>query len=774
MRSPTRRRRLIGALAALLAVGASPLVLDTPASAAGPVTLTMTPGEGELHIRDSATPAELGSPTTITGEQAADGSLSNLAISTPMIPVVQHITSPLEADVFIDITLSMRQPGSGGVDQDGNVFVSAPVTVDLHVEVGNPALVTADCTSPVDLELTSTAPYDPAVGEVTLSAPDFTIPTFQTSATCSSLVAGPINAQLAGSGHSLTVPVTGDLALGEAPKAATTTTVTASPSPVNVGQPVALTATVTSSDPAATEPPTGSVEFRDGSTLLGAASVDENGTATLNVSTLPVGTRTITANYLGDFNFSASSGTVSVKVTTNPWMTVEIPNAVTIGAPPVPFDIVVTNSNLGAPTANLRVDGYASAFTRLFLEVQGDDGVWTHVPAGQLVATAAPFGDAAGFTLAPGQTKVIKARVSGIDSPANAILYLRLVTFDPATPTTLTQLQLISGPIGVGVGERMPSMVKGGLGATPAVTPVVIQRGTLEAVRMTPSAADGTFVPVTNPMFQFEIDGRPVAVRGADKPIGSETTDPVVISPNMLVNLPDLAPGPHVLTARFLGSQSLLPTNQDFPFTVVARSGALYDCTITGGAANTAQWHGRARVVALGTLPTEVVAGRPVPVANPAVSLEFERASTAVTKWNVVTNGVTTALPNSAVLKMKDVTFNLGDAGTGTATSVTRANGTLLSDPADPNPTQQVTFGGETMTVDVDAAAGSVLPVQLAAIDFNVNPSNTGTCVPVDAPISLGSVTVVGTTLTVDAPNPTRVGDEVTLTASVLPANAAG
>jgi len=83
---------------------------------------------------------------------------------------------------------------------------------------------------------------------------------------------------------------------------ATTTTLTSSPNPSQVGQAVTFRAHVTSTGPA----PTGKVKFLDGTTGIGLATLNGSGVAKLIKSTLAVGTHPITAQYLGDA-FSAKS-----------------------------------------------------------------------------------------------------------------------------------------------------------------------------------------------------------------------------------------------------------------------------------------------------------------------------------------------------------------------------------------------------------------------------------------------------------------------------------
>jgi len=92
-------------------------------------------------------------------------------------------------------------------------------------------------------------------------------------------------------------------------RASTTTTVTSSVNPAVLGQSVTFTATVTSPATGAGTP-SGSVSFYDGATLLGSASLNGSGQATLSTSALALGAHTISAQYAGDANFlnSTSAG----------------------------------------------------------------------------------------------------------------------------------------------------------------------------------------------------------------------------------------------------------------------------------------------------------------------------------------------------------------------------------------------------------------------------------------------------------------------------------
>jgi hypothetical protein len=75
-----------------------------------------------------------------------------------------------------------------------------------------------------------------------------------------------------------------------------------SSNPSTVGQPVTLTATVSSIGGGA---PSGTVAFQEGSTVLGTSTLSD-GAATYSATSLRVGDNTITAVYSGDANFQAS------------------------------------------------------------------------------------------------------------------------------------------------------------------------------------------------------------------------------------------------------------------------------------------------------------------------------------------------------------------------------------------------------------------------------------------------------------------------------------
>jgi hypothetical protein len=75
--------------------------------------------------------------------------------------------------------------------------------------------------------------------------------------------------------------------------------------PSLIGSPITFTVSITGSS---TNPPTGLVSLSDGSTILGTSSVNSSGIATFTISTLTLGSHTLTASYAGDTqNFPGTS-----------------------------------------------------------------------------------------------------------------------------------------------------------------------------------------------------------------------------------------------------------------------------------------------------------------------------------------------------------------------------------------------------------------------------------------------------------------------------------
>ena len=120
--------------------------------------------------------------------------------------------------------------------------------------------------------------------------------------------------------HSLSVSYDGDVNYTSATddadltvaKASASAELTLSTSTAVFGNGVTLTATITT----AVDTATGTVEFFDGSTSLGTASLDANGIATLPSGALSVGTHNITTAYSGDGSYNGATSTTQALTVT--------------------------------------------------------------------------------------------------------------------------------------------------------------------------------------------------------------------------------------------------------------------------------------------------------------------------------------------------------------------------------------------------------------------------------------------------------------------------
>jgi hypothetical protein len=127
--------------------------------------------------------------------------------------------------------------------------------------------------------------------------------------------------QLGVGGHSLKASFSGvggftgsSATLGETVNQAATTTSLAGRTtsiPIVGRQLVLLTATIKPVAPGGGVP-TGTVTFFDAGAVVGTATVDGNGQASLTLSTLTPGKHTLTASYSGDANFQDSFSDVFV------------------------------------------------------------------------------------------------------------------------------------------------------------------------------------------------------------------------------------------------------------------------------------------------------------------------------------------------------------------------------------------------------------------------------------------------------------------------------
>jgi Bacterial Ig-like domain (group 3)/FG-GAP-like repeat len=156
----------------------------------------------------------------------------------------------------------------------------------------------------------------------------------------------------------------------------TTTTITSSSNPSTFGQSVTFSATVT---PKASGIPTGTVTFREGSTILGTSPLN-GGTAQFTTATLAVGHHCIRASYSGDTSFAASTSPALHQVVHRATTTITLDSSLnpSTGGMSVTFTAAVVPQYSGTPAGTVtfkngstimgkvQLTGGRAIFTKLF------------------------------------------------------------------------------------------------------------------------------------------------------------------------------------------------------------------------------------------------------------------------------------------------------------------------------------------------------------------------------------------------------------------------
>lgn len=141
--------------------------------------------------------------------------------------------------------------------------------------------------------------------------------------------------------------------LTEKIESTTTTALISSLNPAKYGQLVVFTATVSHTGSGT---PTGTVAFKNGSTLLGSGTISGAGKASFSSSTLKISTgASITAVYSGDTNFAGSTSPAVVQVVNKAGTSTAIVSSLnpsTSGAK-VTFTATVKSSTTGTPTGSV-------------------------------------------------------------------------------------------------------------------------------------------------------------------------------------------------------------------------------------------------------------------------------------------------------------------------------------------------------------------------------------------------------------------------------------
>lgn len=257
-----------------------------------------------IVLTSSLNPSQYQQPVTFTATIGAgksgnvsffDGTtlLGTVAIAGPSVP----------------FTTSSLSVGSHDITATFNSSTSPILTQVVNKAVPTVTVTTSGpSTYGQSVTITATVPSGPT-GTITITSGATTIGTGTISGgvvtvTTSTLPAGndPITATYNGDANYTTATGTATQTVGKA--TATVTVATSGPS--TYGQPVTITATVTTGA-------TGTVTFTSGGQTLGSGTIS-GGTVVITTSTLPAGTDTITASYGGDTTYNPATGTTTQTV----------------------------------------------------------------------------------------------------------------------------------------------------------------------------------------------------------------------------------------------------------------------------------------------------------------------------------------------------------------------------------------------------------------------------------------------------------------------------
>jgi hypothetical protein len=260
--------------------------------------------------------------------------------------------------------------------------------------------------------------------------------------TTSSLAAGTysLTAQYAGNANFFASTSAAASVAVNAQATKTTTSLTATPNPVATGQTLILTANVQGTGSTA---PGGTVSFLGGSTPLGTATLNSSGVATLTLTTLAVGTYSVTAQYAGNANFlSSTSAAASVTVSSEPATTATsltvFPNPVATGQT-LTLTATVPGSGSTAPAG---IVSFLSGSTPLGTAALNSSGVAT------LTLT----------TLAVGTYNLTAQYAGNASFPSSTSAAVSVTVSTQATTTSLTATP---NPVTTGQATTLTATVQG-------------------------------------------------------------------------------------------------------------------------------------------------------------------------------------------------------------------------------------------------------------------------------------------------------------------------
>ena len=220
---------------------------------------------------------------TITGTVAA-GCNAALGANTVVLTVNDGTGTTATANLIVNVTANPAPTVGPYPSASVNTGQSTTVTPSAAPADNN---TVASVTAAISAGFTGTVAVNATTGVVTLTnagpAGAYVV-TVTVTDNCGATLNSPFN-----------------LTVG---KLNSTTQLAASAGPYLIGQPITLTASITATGAGA---PTGTVNFLDGTTVLGTGTINSAGLVVLTTSNLSAGTHKLTAVYAGDANYGQST-----------------------------------------------------------------------------------------------------------------------------------------------------------------------------------------------------------------------------------------------------------------------------------------------------------------------------------------------------------------------------------------------------------------------------------------------------------------------------------
>jgi hypothetical protein len=289
----------------LFAIGGLPNYTLTDVASVGPVAVNQS-------VTFTATLASTnGGPTPIGTVTFYDGSNSLGQITLVNGQAFVTTSLPSVANHFIKASYSGDSnyaPGSTILVESVRYGSTAALTTSVSPSVyGQAVILTATVTPVAPGTVTPTGKVVLLNGN-TLLGTTWLNSSGQASLTVSNFAVGSHSLSFLYNGDIFYVPAVSPALTQVVNKDTVTVGLTSSLNPSVYLQPVTFTATVTANAPGSGVP-TGNVNFKEGSTLLGSQSLNSSGQAAITVSNLSVGVHHIRAYYVGNKTFSANRST---------------------------------------------------------------------------------------------------------------------------------------------------------------------------------------------------------------------------------------------------------------------------------------------------------------------------------------------------------------------------------------------------------------------------------------------------------------------------------